>query len=59
LRQEWLRGTTQRPLSLNLTDEWLDFTVKNRASISSKPMHDYDIVERLVASDDIAARIYG
>jgi hypothetical protein len=40
------------------TDEWLDFIVKNRASINSKPMHDYDIVEGPVANDDIAARIY-
>ena len=40
------------------TDEWLDFVVKNRASIASKPMHDYDIVEGPVANDDIAARIY-
>ena len=39
------------------TDEWLDFIVKNRASITSKPMHDYDIVEGPVANDDIAARI--
>jgi hypothetical protein len=27
------------------TDEWLDFIVKNRASINSKPMHDYDLTE--------------
>jgi len=40
------------------TDEWLDFVVKNRASIASRPMHDYDIVEGPVANDDIAARIY-
>ena len=40
------------------TDEWLDFVVKNRASIASKPMHNYDIVEGPVANDDIAARIY-
>jgi hypothetical protein len=40
------------------TDEWLDFIVKNRASINSKPMHDYDIVEGPVANDDVAARIY-
>jgi hypothetical protein len=40
------------------TDEWLDFVVKNRAIIGSKPMHDYDIVEGSVANDDIAARIY-
>jgi hypothetical protein len=40
------------------TEEWLDFIVKNRASIASKPMHDYDIVEGAVANDDIAARIY-
>jgi len=40
------------------TDEWLDFVVKNRASIASKSMHDYDIVEGPVANDDIAARIY-
>jgi len=40
------------------TDEWLDFIVKNRASIASKPMHDYDIVEGPVANDDVAARIY-
>ncbi|MDR0866782.1 MAG: DUF3990 domain-containing protein [Candidatus Symbiothrix sp.] len=40
------------------TEEWLDFIVKNRASIASKPMHDYDIVEGPVANDDIAARIY-
>jgi hypothetical protein len=40
------------------TNEWLDFIVKNRASIASKPMHDYDIVEGPVANDDIAARIY-
>jgi hypothetical protein len=40
------------------TDEWLDFIVRNRASINSKPMHDYDIVEGPVANDDIAARIY-
>jgi hypothetical protein len=40
------------------TDEWLDFIVKNRASINSKPMHNYDIVEGPVANDDIAARIY-
>jgi len=39
-------------------DEWLDFIVKNRASIASKSMHDYDIVEGPVANDDIAARIY-
>jgi hypothetical protein len=38
--------------------EWLDFIVKNRASIASKPMHKYDIVEGPVANDDIAARIY-
>ena len=42
----------------NYTNEWLDFVVKNRASIASKPMHDYDIVEGPVANDDIAARIY-
>jgi len=42
----------------NYTDEWLDFVVKNRASIASKPMHDYDIIEWPVANDDIAARIY-
>ena len=40
------------------TDQWLDFIVKNRASIASKPMHEYDIVEGPVANDDIAARIY-
>jgi hypothetical protein len=40
------------------TNEWLDFIVKNRASINSKLMHDYDIVEGPVANDDIAARIY-
>jgi hypothetical protein len=40
------------------TDEWLDFVVKNRASITSRAMHDYDIVEGPVANDDIAARIY-
>jgi hypothetical protein len=40
------------------TEEWLHFIVKNRASIASKPMHDYDIVEGPVANDDIAARIY-
>ncbi|GHT87683.1 hypothetical protein FACS189474_1130 [Bacteroidia bacterium] len=40
------------------TKKWLDFIVKNRASIASKPMHDYDIVEGPVANDDIAARIY-
>ena len=40
------------------TDEWLDFIVKNRASIASKPMHNYDIVEGPVANDDVAARIY-
>jgi hypothetical protein len=40
------------------TNEWLDFIVKNRASIASKPMHNYDIVEGPVANDDIAARIY-
>ncbi|GHV26866.1 hypothetical protein FACS1894176_08140 [Bacteroidia bacterium] len=40
------------------TEKWLDFIVKNRASIASKPMHDYDIVEGPVANDDIAARIY-
>jgi len=40
------------------TDEWLDFVVKNRASIASKSMHDYDIVEGPVANDDVAARIY-
>jgi hypothetical protein len=40
------------------TEEWLDFIVKNRASIASKPMHDYDIVEGPVANDDIATRIY-
>jgi hypothetical protein len=40
------------------TDEWLDFIVKNRASIASKPMHDYDIIEGPVANDDVAARIY-
>ena len=40
------------------TVEWLDFVVKNRASIASKPMHDYDIVEGPVANDDVAARIY-
>lgn len=40
------------------SDEWLEFIVKNRASIASKPMHDYDIVEGPVANDDIAARIY-
>jgi len=40
------------------TDQWLDFIVKNRASIASKPMHDYDIVEGPVANDDVAARIY-
>jgi len=39
-------------------DEWLDFIVKNRASITSKPMHKYDIVEGPVANDDVAARIY-
>jgi len=39
-------------------DLWLDFIVKNRASIASKPMHDYDIVEGPVANDDVAARIY-
>ena len=40
------------------SDEWLDFVVKNRASIASKSMHEYDIVEGPVANDDIAARIY-
>ncbi|MDR0799478.1 MAG: DUF3990 domain-containing protein, partial [Dysgonamonadaceae bacterium] len=40
------------------TEKWLDFIVKNRASIASKPMHNYDIVEGPVANDDIAARIY-
>jgi hypothetical protein len=40
------------------TDEWLDFIVKNRASINSKPMHNYDIVERPVANDEVAVRIY-
>jgi hypothetical protein len=40
------------------TDEWLDFIIKNRASMTSKTMHDYDIVEGPVANDDIAARIY-
>ena len=40
------------------TEEWLDFIVKNRASIASKPMHDYDIVEGPIANDDVAARIY-
>ena len=40
------------------TEEWLDFIVKNRASIASKPMHNYDIVEGPVANDDVAARIY-
>jgi hypothetical protein len=40
------------------TEKWLDFIVKNRASIASKPMHDFDIVEGPVANDDIAARIY-
>jgi hypothetical protein len=39
------------------TDQWLDFIVKNRASITSKPMHNYDIVKGPVANDDIAARI--
>jgi hypothetical protein len=39
-------------------EEWLDFIVKNRASIASKPMHRYDIVEGPVADDDVAARIY-
>jgi hypothetical protein len=39
-------------------DRWLDFIVKNRASIASKPMHGYDIVEGPVANDDVAARIY-
>ena len=42
----------------NYNDEWLDFIVKNRASIASKPMHKYDIVEGPVANDDVAARIY-
>ncbi|MDR2626417.1 MAG: DUF3990 domain-containing protein [Dysgonamonadaceae bacterium] len=40
------------------TNEWLDFIVKNRASINARTMHDYDIVEGPVADDDIAARIY-
>jgi hypothetical protein len=40
------------------TDEWLDFIIKNRASINSKPMHEFDIVESPVANDDIAARIF-
>jgi len=40
------------------TAEWLDFIVKNRASINSRSLHDYDIVEGPVANDDIAARIY-
>ena len=40
------------------TVEWLDFIVKNRASIASKPMHNYDIIEGPVANDDVAARIY-
>jgi hypothetical protein len=39
-------------------EKWLDFIVKNRASIASKSMHDFDIVEGPVANDDIAARIY-
>ena len=42
----------------NYTNEWLDLVVKNCASIASKSMHDYDIVEGPVANDDIAARIY-
>ena len=40
------------------TNEWFDFIIKNRASISSKSLHNYDIVEGAVANDDIAARIY-
>jgi len=38
-------------------EEWLDFVITNRANRSSKPNHDYDIIEGPVADDAISIRI--
>ena len=38
-------------------EEWLDFVVLNRDSITEEQWHDYDIVEGPVANDDVNDRI--
>ncbi len=38
-------------------DKWLDFVVLNRKNDSGQRVHDYDIVEGLVADDRITTRV--
>ena len=40
------------------SEAWLDFVVLNRTNKKNKQAHDYDIIEGVVADDDIAARVY-